>query len=162
MFPIPSNKPTDIMDPDFSEFKKWVRVMNVQPLHQGVVIPTEGAASEIISSVNHRINSYLYKSDGLIDYWLSPDEFYRARAGDCEDFAIAKYYALAELGLKAYEMELALVVRKADRILHMVLIIRSHGVYLDLDNRIRKISEASAYYEGVYAINHRGWRTITL
>ena len=35
------------------------------------------------------------------DYWATPLEFLSTNAGDCEDFTIAKYFSLRELGVPA-------------------------------------------------------------
>jgi predicted transglutaminase-like cysteine proteinase len=41
------------------------------------------------------------------DYWATPQETYARGAGDCEDFAIAKYFALLDAGLPAKQLRLA-------------------------------------------------------
>jgi predicted transglutaminase-like cysteine proteinase len=50
---------------------------------------------------NRFLNDWRYKPDdqnyGQRDYWATPLEFLR-RSGDCEDYAIAKYVTLRELG----------------------------------------------------------------
>jgi predicted transglutaminase-like cysteine proteinase len=55
------------------------------------------------------------------DYWATPLEFLMTGAGDCEDFAIAKYFTLKELGIEESKMRITYV--KALRInkVHMVL-----------------------------------------
>jgi len=55
------------------------------------------------------------------DYWATPLEFLMTGAGDCEDFAIAKYFTLKELGIEESKMRITYV--KALRInkAHMVL-----------------------------------------
>jgi predicted transglutaminase-like cysteine proteinase len=51
-----------------------------------------------VKEVNRNINISPYAKDllvyGKIDHWATPAEFKKAGAGDCEDFAIAKYFAL--------------------------------------------------------------------
>jgi predicted transglutaminase-like cysteine proteinase len=36
---------------------------------------------------------------GVPEYWATPDELIDRGAGDCEDFAIAKYFALIQAGV---------------------------------------------------------------
>ena len=36
---------------------------------------------------------------GVPEYWATPDELIEQGAGDCEDFAIAKYFALIQAGI---------------------------------------------------------------
>jgi len=160
--PIPLEKKEPSMNPNFFGFKKWVRVMASQELQQKSIAPTQDEARHLIQSVNHRVNSHTYRTDGLIDYWMTPRDFYRAGGGDCEDFAIAKYYALTEIGFRYEMMEIGLVIRKADRVLHAILLLHDYNIFLDLNDKLRSIDEAGAYYEGVYAINHRGWRLLSL
>jgi len=58
---------------------------------------------EKITQVNAIVNRVHYRSDkkqyGTGDYWASPMEFFDNGQGDCEDYAIAKYYALRALGV---------------------------------------------------------------
>jgi predicted transglutaminase-like cysteine proteinase len=55
-----------------------------------------------LHTVNQFFNRWPYKSDaeafGQREYWASPSDF-MSRSGDCEDYAIAKYFALRQLGL---------------------------------------------------------------
>lgn len=46
---------------------------------------------------------------GITDYWASPAEFVAGNGGDCEDFVIAKYFALREIGIPAETMRLTYV-----------------------------------------------------
>ena len=57
-----------------------------------------------LSHVNSFINKILPAHDistsSSIDYWATPKEFLLQGHGDCEDYAIAKYFTLLELGIK--------------------------------------------------------------
>src|SRR5205823_2989244 len=59
---------------------------------------------------NHRIQS---REDieiwGQVDYWASPLEMLEKGAGDCEDFAIAKYFSLVALGMPVPKLRLVYV-----------------------------------------------------
>lgn len=46
---------------------------------------------------------------GQTDYWASPLEFMGKSAGDCEDFAIAKYMSLQMLGVPAEKLRMIYV-----------------------------------------------------
>lgn len=46
---------------------------------------------------------------GKLDYWASPLEFLQQGQGDCEDFAIAKYFSLLALGVPSDRMRLVYV-----------------------------------------------------
>jgi len=60
---------------------------------------------------------------GVPDYWASPLESLEKRAGDCEDYAIAKYFSLTAAGVPTARLRLVYVrARLAGQSLaHMVL-----------------------------------------
>ncbi len=75
-----------------------------------------GAASEAdkLRLVNEFFNRRIQFQDdivvwGLLDYWATPLETLGKGAGDCEDFAIAKYFSLIELGVPASRMRMTYV-----------------------------------------------------
>ncbi|WP_374090649.1 transglutaminase-like cysteine peptidase [Methylomicrobium lacus] len=55
------------------------------------------------------------------DYWATPLEFLATGAGDCEDFAIAKYFTLQELGVDESKMRITYVKSLRLNQPHMVL-----------------------------------------
>lgn len=74
----------------------------------------EGAAeSEKVKGVNRSFNQIAFRSDadvwGKQEYWATPAEFLAAGAGDCEDFAIAKYFTLLRLGVDHSKLNLVYV-----------------------------------------------------
>lgn len=84
---------------------------------------------ELIRKLSH-INSFINKifpihdisTQASIDYWATPKEFLLQGHGDCEDYAIAKYFTLLELGVKKESLYLAVVNVKASAGTHMVLL----------------------------------------
>lgn len=81
-----------------------------------------------------------YQSDrdnvGMRDYWQSPLETLASGAGDCEDYAVAKYVTLRQLGLPAERLHLAVVRTDANE-MHAVTL-ATPGAGLDpmvLDNQ---------------------------
>ena len=89
----------------------------------------------VLGEINTEINKIPYKSDilntGKIDTWLTPDEFYKKNAGDCEDFAIAKYFELRKNGYIINEMLItyAMIDINNEALAHMVVIVK--GLVLD-------------------------------
>lgn len=55
------------------------------------------------------------------DYWATPLEFIVNFAGDCEDFAIAKYYSLKKMGIPISKMRLTYARATDINQAHMVL-----------------------------------------
>jgi predicted transglutaminase-like cysteine proteinase len=81
-----------------------------------------------LAAVNGFFNQRLaFREDaqtwGLPDYWAAPLESLEKRAGDCEDYAIAKYFALTASGMPASRLRMVYVrARLAGQSLaHMVL-----------------------------------------
>ena len=78
-----------------------------------------------IESVNNFFNQLIYVPDqrlwGKDDYWARPLEFLGARGGDCEDYSLAKYYTLMELGVAEEKMRLVYVKAVDYNQFHMVL-----------------------------------------
>jgi len=62
-----------------------------------------GREDEVIRRVNAFFNQMRFISDqkhwGRADYWATPVEFLATDGGDCEDYSIAKYFTLRELGV---------------------------------------------------------------
>ncbi len=87
---------------------------------------------------------------GHDDYWATPAEFLASNGGDCEDYAIAKYFALKEVGVPIERMRIVYVMaltRDRSQQAHMVLAYypRPDATPLILDDSIHgQIAPASA------------------
>ena len=55
------------------------------------------------------------------DYWASPVEFLLKGAGDCEDYSIAKYFTLVEMGVDENKLRITYVKAMELNQAHMVL-----------------------------------------
>lgn len=55
------------------------------------------------------------------DYWATPFETLASNGGDCEDFAIAKYFTLRQLGIPARQLRISYVKALRQNQPHMVL-----------------------------------------
>ncbi len=105
---------------------------------------------EKLKKVNHFFNSKIqFVSDidlwGVQDYWATPIEFLCRKAGDCEDFAIAKYFTLKAMGVAEGKLNITYVKSLQYNIAHMVLTYYSEpgAEPLVLDNLIDSIDPAS-------------------
>lgn len=81
-----------------------------------------------LTAVNNFFNQHVaYKDDqtvwGVPDYWASPLESLEKRAGDCEDYAIGKYFALASSGVPVSKLRMVYVRARlsGQSVAHMVL-----------------------------------------
>ncbi|MCG6281956.1 transglutaminase-like cysteine peptidase [Vibrio diabolicus] len=80
---------------------------------------------EQLAGVNDFFNQLYFVDDIKLwektDYWATPLEFLGSNAGDCEDFTIAKYFSLLELGIPDSKMRLIYVKAIELNQFHMVL-----------------------------------------
>jgi predicted transglutaminase-like cysteine proteinase len=138
-----------------------------------------------LAQVNDYFNRVRFLPDlqhwGAEDYWATPAEFSASHGGDCEDYAIAKYFALKELGVPTTRLRITYVTSSRIREPHMVLAYyatpEAEPLILDnLDNQIRPASrrpdlvpvysfneEDALTAGGRRAVNQiRRWRDLTL
>ena len=85
-----------------------------------------GADIELqLREVNRFYNRFEYREDrdhwGEEDYWATPSEFIGTHRGDCEDFVIAKYFTLRQLGIPDERLYLTYVKALRQNVAHMVL-----------------------------------------
>jgi predicted transglutaminase-like cysteine proteinase len=117
-------------------------------------IPTErrqisGNDPVLLGSVNTFFNHLPFVTDlahwGVEDYWATPAEAIASNGADCEDFSIAKYFALKELGVPIQRLRITYV--KAVRLnqAHMVLAYypAPNAMPLILDNLEDKVKPAA-------------------
>ena len=69
------------------------------------------------------------------DLWSSPLATLAAGAGDCEDYAIAKFVALREVGVAPDDLRLVIMRNTLSGEDHAVVAVRSEGHWRLLDNR---------------------------
>ena len=82
---------------------------------------------------------------GVEDYWATPVEALSRGAGDCEDYAIAKYFSLKMMGVTEEKLRIAYVKALQYNIFHMVMVYYSspEADPLVLDNLVDSIKPAS-------------------
>jgi predicted transglutaminase-like cysteine proteinase len=93
-----------------------------------------------LGEVNRAINLAIRPTSdlaqyGVIDRWAAPLDALARGAGDCEDYAIAKYAALRAAGIGEQDLRLVVVRDVKLREDHAVLAARLDGRWLILDNR---------------------------
>lgn len=155
-------------------FPKWTRVMAKHPKDeaaatdritkwQAFLKTLEGKSrSEQIKAVNTKMNASPYVTDivnwGVQDYWETPLEFMRRR-GDCEDYAIAKFYSLRRLGFDNKDMRIVILMDRNINTLHSVLVVKDGDELKVLDNQISKVADAAKvhHYQPIYSVNEKSW-----
>lgn len=102
-----------------------------------------------LEKVNRFFNYFRFVDDiklwGVKNYWATPIEFIGVNGGDCEDYSIAKYYTLLELGVPDEKMRITMVKALRLNQYHMVLAYYETpaSVPLILDNIDGKIKPAT-------------------
>jgi len=80
---------------------------------------------ERLTQVNQFFNMFHFIDDiklwGVKNYWATPVEFIGVNGGDCEDYSIAKYFTLLELGISDNKMKITMVKARQLNQYHMVL-----------------------------------------
>lgn len=118
-----------------------------------------------LNAVNQFFNQKLhYREDidiwHVVDYWATPVESLRKGEADCEDYAIAKYFTLRQLGVSGEKLRITYV--KALRLdkAHMVLTwyATPDSIPLVLDSLTDNISPATQRTDllPVYSFNDSG------
>lgn len=97
-----------------------------------------------MEKVNDYFNQLVNESDRVVwgeeDYWATPKELILQGRGDCEDFAIAKYFALKTLGADPSKMMILIVKADGRPELHVVLGVKQpSSEIMILDNLSWKI-----------------------
>jgi predicted transglutaminase-like cysteine proteinase len=95
---------------------------------------------------------------GAIDVWSSPLATFASGAGDCEDYAIAKFVALRQAGISPDDLRIVVLrdtVRGED---HAVAAARLDGRWLMLDNRrMAMVEDANVRnYRPLFVIDQTG------
>ena len=128
---------------------------------QGMIRDQKGARRiDQLKTVNNFINQWRYRTDqhnyDRSDYWASPAEFF-SRSGDCEDYAIAKYVTLRQMGFSADQLRLVVVKDLKRGLAHAVLAAYVDGDVFILDNvnnQVRPQADVTEYAP-YYSVNEQ-------
>lgn len=119
-------------------------------------------ASEQIKEVNNYANKKKYVLDitnyGMPDYWAISKQFLY-NGGDCEDYAITKFFSLRWLG---YDKSLLRIVILQDanlRIAHAILAVSYNNDVLILDNQTQQVvsHREIRHYLPLFSVNEKKW-----
>lgn len=86
----------------------------LQSWHQLITDNQNGSEFTKLLSVNTFFNKLQYIEDSVLwgtkDYWATPIELLEKGGGDCEDFAIAKYFTLRQMGVQEGKLRITYVI----------------------------------------------------
>ncbi|HKS13108.1 MAG TPA: transglutaminase-like cysteine peptidase [Pseudomonas sp.] len=129
----------------------------------------QGSETARLEAVNRFFNQQLRYVEDIdlwheVDYWATPVQSLLKGAGDCEDYAIAKYFSLRRMGIPSDKLRITYVKALRQNRAHMVLTYYSdpQAQPLILDSLIDAIKPASQRTDllPVYAFNGEGlWLT---
>ena len=166
---------------NFNALPKWKRVLSKAPEQvralntcvsdkgcppgsaswQRVIKQAKGQAPmEQLRLVNSFFNKWPYRLDqdayGTSDWWATPHEFLKI-SGDCEDYAIIKYFALRELGYSQEELRIVVVKDRIRGIAHAILAVFLQGEAYVLDNVSNSIFPHTKFkhYTPQYSLNEK-------
>ncbi len=129
----------------------------------------DGPEADKLEAVNDFFNRVRFVGDDIHwrkrDYWATPVEFLGTNGGDCEDFSIAKYFTLRELGVPDKKLRITYVKAIELDQAHMVLSYfeTPSAEPLILDNLVDDIRPASERDDlvPVYSFNGGGlWLSV--
>lgn len=167
----PFNKWTDAMQREAQERTNaatWCDASTIQKCAPGewqqmIEKYKHAPLPEQLMAINDWGNEHPYIVDqlnwGMVDYWAAPSQF-REVNGDCEDYAIAKYYSLRALGVPAASMRIMILQdMNLGGIIHAVLGVYDNQTLWILDNQIKQVRDAASiyHYKPVYAVNEEKW-----
>lgn len=145
----------DCTDPNFNQchLQKW---------HNFLKKIKDKPKRQQIAEVNRYANEKKYVMDmanyGVEDYWAIPKEFLY-HGGDCEDFAITKFFSLRWLGYHDDDIRLLILQDTNLRIQHAVLMVLDRGELLVLDNQSHEVLPQNQirHYVPLYSLNEKQW-----
>ena len=115
-----------------------------------------------IEAVNQYANEKDYVLDldnyGMEDYWAIVKEFFY-NGGDCEDYAITKFFSLRRLGFRDSDLRIVVLQDTNLRIPHAVLAVSYGGQVLILDNQSSEVLSQRQifHYVPLFSVNEEGW-----
>jgi predicted transglutaminase-like cysteine proteinase len=116
-----------------------------------------------IGTINRAINLKIrHVTDlvqyGIDDFWSSPLATLNAGAGDCEDYAIAKYLALREVGIASDDLRFVIGHDIKQMTDHAVVAVQFGREWLILDNRHQVLvnAEQARHFRPLFVMDHHG------
>lgn len=115
-----------------------------------------------IAAVNLYANKKSYVLDitnyGLEDYWAIAKEFLD-NGGDCEDYAITKFFSLRWLGFKPDMFRIVILQDTNLRIPHAVLAVNFNNDTLIMDNQSQEVlsHEKIVHYVPLFSVDEKNW-----
>ena len=111
-----------------SVYKQWLQL--VERVKNKPDLEKAKSVTAFFNRWPYRLDEEVYK---LADYWATPAEFMK-NSGDCEDYAIVKFYALMKLGVSPENMRIVALKDNIRNIGHAILALYTNDDAYVLDN----------------------------
>ncbi len=111
-----------------------------------------------IITVNRWFNRLPYKHDeyayDTLDHWADTSQLLEQK-GDCEDYALSKYYSLRRLGFTAEQLKVMVVYDQYNYTNHAVLMVYMDGAryMLDINADSTSPEDMNLRYKPIYSFN---------
>lgn len=159
----------EVRSSDLRYFPKWTDMLErykheVSATHWDRFIDGLRGADPLdqLDQINRYMNDVPHKADvgnyAATDYWATPRQFF-AHAGDCEDFAIAKFLSLRSLGWENDQLRIVVLDDLTKGTPHAVLVAYHGGEAWILDNQYVRVVRAERIegYRPRFSINETSW-----
>lgn len=120
-------------DPRMQPWVAWAEALRGYPV------------SQRLNAINLRVNQRVRYASERVDNWQTPLETVARGAGDCEDFAILKYYLALHAGVTHDDLSLVIGRIISTGELHAVMVARSERAWRLLDNRINNVVDLGGH-----------------
>lgn len=132
-----------------SVYKQWTQL--VERTKGASVLDKAKAVTAFFNRWPYRTDQDVYK---VADYWATPAEFMQ-KSGDCEDYAIAKFYALIKLGVPAESMRIVALKDTIRNLAHAILVVYTNNDAYVLDNLTDMVLSHARYqhYQPQYSVS---------
>jgi len=133
----PSFSPTQMREIKSHDLRSYKRILHYNEyLHRLKDLPKKEQLLRLNLYLNGLLSEHDEVTNASLEHWATPKEFLRLGFGDCEDYALIKYYTLLKLGFDAKKLYLLAVKEQFTQGDHMVLVYfeDAHKAPLVLDN----------------------------
>lgn len=142
---------------DISWNTKWASVLEKHKTQQDDFkkIMEQLPRNKDLQQINTYINKTIEYRREADDIWSTVSDTLNRGWGDCEDYAIAKFFILKELGYK--DLKITVLRNKRTDEIHAVISIHNGRYAYYLDNNTDDIDVSDEKYQPIYSITETYW-----
>lgn len=143
---------------DLADYPKTYSLYNrIDTTPQPAITKSTASGTDLLYQINKEVNEEIqYKDDESgNDYWQSPLETFTLKTGDCEDYAVLKWYKLLKNGIPEKSMTFLLGVTEDFQFHTELQVLYNTKIYY-LDNNTNNIMTSLIKPLGAFTINRFG------